>query len=724
VSFFIFFFLCFMSVAVGIGTLHSLGFRKHNDPIFLSSPLIALCIWALVLGIGVSLRVPVRILAYVTWAVSLALSLVAFKSYRYVGLFSPLLACAGIALFIAIPYVIHGFSDYTGYPFPDGWAYIAFGQYLWEYPRCVEGGLASLYQFASGLCRTRYVASSLLGFISPLAGSPGDTQAASGYFLPWAFFVYASSCAFFIWKHVSKFFVWTYVMLCVVSGLLITVMLGNNFDQALAIGFLPVITGILESVDFAEKRWAALLAIILSSSVYVYPEMTPFIFLSAFLILIFRIAQDKIPFASWIRLGGLFLLLFGVMVFAYSPTWFNFIRNQFSALQNAIRPGGDIASELTSQKYWFLGLWQLGGRIRIANQIFALAFDWVRYFGAFILSCYFLVGIVMLLKHRKFWTITVQITLGVFVAYLLLVERYAYGAYKVLSLLWWLVSFSIVFAAQRLQKNAASGLIWVGSKYALVCALGIMICVTLIREQQLGKIIRIRDIAPYRELQTIQPLLHNSPVGISVVDPTASVWAMYYLRESVTHFFSYHSYPDQSHVRPRMFRSQSVDLGEIEYLLTDAKDFQPENAEIVWHNSVYSLWKIEASSCFITKIENPNGLEVLNDRLFFWVSNEATKIHFYAFRAGQVELLADYMPGPSSPELTQWKLALRTDSGIADEILILKDFRIHIPARQGHNEITIQSLDRPTVFEFPNGDERTMLLGVSNLKLVYQSERP
>jgi hypothetical protein len=724
VSFFIFLFLCFVSVAVGIGTLHSLGCRKHNDPIFLSSPLIALCIWALILGIGVSLRVPVRILTYVTWGISLVLCLVTFKFYRYPKLFSPLLACAGIALLISLPYVIHGFSNYTGSPFPDGWAYVAFGQYLWEYPRCAEGGLAPLYQFASRLCRSRFVAASLLGFISPLVGWPGDTQAASGYFLPWAFFVYASSCAFFIWKRVSKFFVWGYVILCVVSGLLFTVMSGNNFDQALAIGFLPAIAGILESVNFAEKRWAALLAIVLSSSVYVYPELAPFIFLSAFLILIFRLTQDKTPVASWFRLGAVFLLLFGMMVSVYSPTWFNFIRSQFSALQMANRPGGGIASELTSQKYWFLGLWQLGGRIRTMKPVVAFALDWIRYFGAFILTSYFLVGFVTLVQHKKIWLTTVQITLGVFVTYLLLVEQYAYGAYKVISLLWWLVSFTIVLAAQRLQKNSASGLIWIGSKYAFVCALGIMICVTLIREQQLGEIIRIKDIAPYRELQTIQPLLHNSPVGISVIDPTASLWAMYYLRESSTYFFSYHSYPDQAHVRPGMSRSQPVDLNEIKYLLTDAKDFQPENADLVWHNSVYSLWKIKAPPCFITKIENPNGLEVLNGRLFFWLSNEATRIHFYAFRAGQVELLADYMPGPSSPELIQWKLSLRTDSGIADEVLIHKDFRIRILARQGHNEITVQSLDQPTVFKFPSGEERIILLGLSNLRLAYRSEKP
>jgi hypothetical protein len=72
--------------------------------------------------------------------------------------------------------------------------------------------------------------------------------------------------------------------------------ISNNFDQALAIGFLPAIARFLESLDFAKMRWGILLAIVLSSNVYIYPELTPFIFTSVFLLLIYRVTKGKVHF--------------------------------------------------------------------------------------------------------------------------------------------------------------------------------------------------------------------------------------------------------------------------------------------------------------------------------------------------------------------------------------------------------------------------------------------
>ena len=91
--------------------------------------------------------------------------------------------------------VAAGLSRYIGGPAQDGWSYVAYGQYLWEWPKGTEGGLAPLYQYAAHLSETRFISSAMLAFFSPMTGTDGDTQAAAGAFVAWTLFVFAASCA-------------------------------------------------------------------------------------------------------------------------------------------------------------------------------------------------------------------------------------------------------------------------------------------------------------------------------------------------------------------------------------------------------------------------------------------------------------------------------------------------------------------------------------------------
>jgi hypothetical protein len=127
---------------------------------------------------------------------------------------------------------------------------------------------------------------------------------------------------------------------------------------------------------------------------------------------------------------------------------------------------------------------------------------------------------------------------------------------------------------------------------------------------------------------------------------------------------------------------------------------------------------------FLADVINTNSAEHINGFSSFWISNEAIKIIFFASRAGQVGITGDFSPGPSFPDSTRWKLSVRTDSGYMDEIIITEHSGIQIPARQGLNEITIQVLDKPTLSGLPNGDQRILLMRLSNLNLVYQADKP
>jgi hypothetical protein len=718
VALFIFALLCLVSVLVGTGTLYLLGFRKEDGPVFIASPLIALCVWSLIFGIGVSIKVPVRVLTYLTWGISLLLCLIAFRFYRYPKLFLPIIVPVVVALFISFPYVVHGFSDYTGSPFADGWSYIAFGQYLWEYPRCIEGGLAPLYQYAAHLCHTRFIASSLLGFISPLTGSPGDTQAASGYFFPWAFFVYGSACMFFIQKRKSQLLSWVYVFICVVTGWLFTITISNNYDQALAIGFLPAIAGFFEFLDWSKMRWGILLAIVLSSVVYIYPEITPFVFLSASFLLIHQVLKHRVYFVSLAKVGGISIFVFALLISTYFMTWFDFMRSQISSVQAAVRPGELIASELLDKNYWWLAVWGLGGDINTV--------DWLRKVCALLFLILSILGFIVLVKNKNWGLIAVQILLSAFVAYFIQVQKYSYGAYKIITLLWWLVAYTIILAFQWLQSKNYPRFIPVLSNGLSLLTIITVAYVNLGQWIGFDRELINSNIAPYKELMLIQPIVNYSPVGISVTDPIANLWAMYYLRGATTYFFSYEAYPNQPHVLPFMFRSQQVDVSEIKYLLTDRTGFRPEEASKVWHNSVYSLWKIKNFPFFDAEILNPNGVDLANNKEFYWLDNRKTRVDIQSSFAGSIAIVGDFSMGPSLPDLEKRNLVLTSMvNGESQSLMFIVrpgQNTIEIPVRKGKNEFEISVLDEPTVFSLPNGDPRVLLLSLQNIQFRFQNE--
>jgi hypothetical protein len=557
-----------------------------------------------------------------------------------------------------------------------------------------------------------------LGFFSLLAGRPGDTQAASGYFFPWAFFVYASACTFFIQKRVSRWLSWGYVFICVVTGWLFTMIISNNFDQALAIGFLPAIARFLESLDFAKMRWGILLAIALSSNVYIYPELTPFIFLSVFLLLIYRVTKDKVHFMSLVRVGGIFLLVFAIFTSAYFSTWFNFLLSQVSYVQASVGPDDSIASEILSKDYWWVGIWGLGGDIHTV--------DWLRKTCALTFLILSGSGFLLLIKNRIWGLVSVQIMLSALVAYFIQVQDYSYGAYKLIMLLWWLVSYTMILAVQWLQARTSDRFIAVLSQGSYLLAIITVAYVNIAQWIRFDRNLDNPIIKPYKELLSISPSITNSPVGIAVSDPLANTWAMYYLRESTTYFFSYQNFPNQPHVLPFMFRSKKVDPSDIKYLLTDRKGFRPIAAQKVWHNSLYSLWKIEDPPFFRAEISNPNGIEIIEKNDFYWLDNQKTLIEIQSSFAGIISIVGDFTMGPSLPEKAERNLSVTSiingEYQSFDMTISLGQNTIEIPISTGSNKIELSVLDEPTVYLLPNGDPRVLLLGFQNIQFRFQNE--
>src|SRR5712692_2967442 len=171
--------MCIISILAGQGQLWLIGLQVERRAALYLAPVITLVLWTTMLGIGVSLGLPVRQLWLIGWLLTILLAFFGVQRRDHLFLKNEwMLLMITILLPIGLmaPYFWYGLATYLGSPAPDGWSYIASGQYLWQYPRGTEGGLAPLYQYAAHLSGTRFIASALLGFFSPIAGPSGDTQ--------------------------------------------------------------------------------------------------------------------------------------------------------------------------------------------------------------------------------------------------------------------------------------------------------------------------------------------------------------------------------------------------------------------------------------------------------------------------------------------------------------------------------------------------------------------
>ena len=233
-----------ISVLAGFGLLTRL--RLPVSPIhrWYLAPGATMLVWAIALGVGVSLGLTLRTLSGPVLALTLVVAILgALDARRAWAAAKPtgLLILAAMPLAVMALDVAAGLSHYIGGSAQDGWSYVAYGQYLWEWPKGTEGGLAPLHQYAAHLNGARFIASAMLGLFSPLTGAGGDTQAAAGAFVAWTLFVFGSSCAASAdGLGIRRGWLVLFTATAVISPWVHTAVLIHNYDNLLALSFLPV----------------------------------------------------------------------------------------------------------------------------------------------------------------------------------------------------------------------------------------------------------------------------------------------------------------------------------------------------------------------------------------------------------------------------------------------------------------------------------------------------
>ncbi len=383
-----------VSVGAGLALLRLFRVPIAGAGAVTLAPAVTLSFWAVLLGFGVSIGWPVHAFSLPVWLLTLGLAgygLVTAHAELRRSDWRAVSLAAALPLVLMAPYFAYGLKDFVGSALPDGWGYVAMGQYLWTYPIGTEGELAPLHQYASHMSHVRHVSGAMLAFLSPLY-SPGDTQAPCGLFLAHAVFILAASCAFFATAAGWRFFqLLVYVVLVVLSGWTANVVWANNFDNALALSYAPVLAGIALQLDLASWGWRFLIGLLAAGLFYVYPELAPMVTALAIFIAIERWFRTA---ASTLKQWALVVATSGTLALAltwpFVPDMVAFISMQTSAglQQQVARPGEGMFGGLLWARFHPSALWGLGGeflreRWLVVGQAFGLLLSVLAVIGVF-----------------------------------------------------------------------------------------------------------------------------------------------------------------------------------------------------------------------------------------------------------------------------------------------------------------------------------------------------
>lgn len=120
----------------------------------------------------------------------------------------------------------------------------------------------------------------------------------------------------------------------------------------------------------------------------------------------------------------------------------------------------------------------------------------------------------------------------------------------------------------------------------------------------------------------------------------------------------------------------------------------------------------------LIRVSNPNGMETLDGKPFFWMGGGPTLLDVESPADGEITLRFESHPGPSHPESSWRHLRIAIPGWEAIVAVEAGEVRIKTPVKRGENEIALEILEKPTAFSLPNGDIRPLMLGVLGLSIA------
>lgn len=579
--------LCLISILSGKGALKLAKIPiTFSQSIFLA-PIITLACWTIYYGWGILLDFPGKNLWITGYVFTLVLALIGIFTIITEHNKKHLIRNVVILFFaLCLPiitmasYFKMALINYGGANAPDGWSYIAFGQYLWENIRGAEGQLAPLHQYAAHLAHGRFMASALLGFLSPIAVIPGDTEGSANLFIAWTLFNFACAAAFFaLTEKLSTKLIICYLVLLMYSGWIMGLLSVNNFDNALILSLLPAFAGIANLENIHKTKWLLVLAMLVATTNYSYIELAPLILSGAALLFLQPVTRSVLKNKKISLIPIVIIIVFIIiLILPYIKESILYFNNQLHTAMQQVgtRPGEGFFPTLYDHQ--IIGFWGF-----TKNNISTIS-------CGIILTGLTFLGLFKLWQERKFGIITLTILLLTAYADMIFKWHYSYGAYKIILIGWWLYTFCVIEGLEKILLSR--------SKYKIILLIAITISgiiyfsITHTLQRYYANNVRIEDIRPFRKLTELNIFTNGKAIQVNVDDYLFNEWAVYYLRDTPIIITQYRMYMAQGHVIPYMQRAKFVDPKNVGYILTDNQAQLP-NKKMIWKSGPYSLWKIQ-----------------------------------------------------------------------------------------------------------------------------------
>jgi hypothetical protein len=715
------------ALATGHGVLALLGLAPDPPRRLALAPFAATLVWAL--SGNLLVRFGLTMAQATPWigAASLALAgpgLVSLARRRpRWGAVATLAAGTGLAVgLVAWPYVARGLTAHVGSPNTDTVYISATAAAYWHYgldgtaPR--PPYFERLASHLAGLGPARNHSYVLLALFSPLVEA-GEPVFVRNLLACWSLVLLGSSLAFY-WMswHAPGTGpgrpgpVVAYAVLALSLGWAAVPTLIGNWDNALLTPVGPVLAGLVAE---ARPGWGApvFLGTTAAFGVYTYPEVAPFL---AGILLPFYLPPAAGAPARRVLVGyglaaGIALVLLAPGV---EPIWRFLDRQRAAAVAPGMRPGGTFAAGLATlpgdpSAWWALGA-EHGGRPETA---------WPAVSGA-LLAALVLTGVLRLARRRDWRPVVALGLMTAGLVYFMLVDRYGYAAYKLLTVGSWLVGHGLVAGCVAVTAAAGTGP-RAGERLRRAAALGalavLLAACVVASERRRFEVYFREDFLPSRPslaaLVRLRAAAASQPptdvlVTGALANPFTLPWILYALRDT-----SLRGYQDPS----------------LEYLVPGGAPWpdgpppggillspgEARGAARRFTTGEFTLVDL-ASSAVIVSVESPNGLEAWGT----WLGTEPITISVIAGPELPVALTFEARPGPSRPESARRRLVLQAGGREVGRVEIDRPTRVALPfvTRGGRETIALSTPEVPTVSVLANGDTRPLLASVRHLRVA------
>ena len=605
----LFLLVCLFSVLLGGGLLSVFRQALDIEDVLLLAPVASLSFWTLLLGVLVAGGFSAGQVAPWIYALCtvIALHWIIRGPRPARSAWLPLILPVALSLITLLPLLLHGFVNFPGGASLDGWGYVAAGQSLEDRSLGDQGWLSPENQFAATIATGRFISSAFLAFLAPLSGLHRDVQEVSGIYVAWLLFVFGSSCLFFARSHGLKGSQrWLFLAVVVISGWTLKMVSANNFDNALALSFLPALAGIVR-VSIPERTGLAVLAgLMFAAAVVSYPELTPFIGVGVLLVGIQRVRLRGFSVRPALRFATILAAVVCFCLLPFIVRVVNFFWRQFSASGRPIgfRPGELFFPSLSQPgtllaSYWGLipDFWNAPGSSLFGiYNVFAAAVS-------LILIAISLIGAVALIRRHEWnWPIFAAIMSAVYCMFLFH-NRYNYAGYKVLLTSWFAIIYLLVIGfgvvGTRLPRlKTAMLVIGIAGLFGSFALQDYMFYLSL----------PVKSFQAYRDLAPLKNLAQGKPIGVIVDNTYNNIWAVHFLRNLELYLAGeYRGYMNGEEVAPAVKRSTEVNPADIRFVLTDdAHSF--DSSRLFWTEGPFYLWDCERKPWLLPiSATGPNG---------------------------------------------------------------------------------------------------------------------